>query len=617
MLPARLASPIVGAFANTDDGQSLLTPEALFPHVARWTVEPDPDEWFIDPRGVALFRPSGLFASPSGSMSGIALRGNLRVPSNISADGTEPLSAALHNEPEAVIRACRGDFLVAHVSGTDGRLILARNHLGTRSFYLRRVGPLTVFASEPDALTGTIGDAPIEADRRSLFWFLAFGGPEPGRTLVRNVRQVPAAHLVQVVPGMPPVIRRYWTPLDANASKEASPAVLDRIEQTLLRATLSELPIDRPFALGLSGGVDSSLLLAHMQAQEAPPVCAVNVRFESGQDANEDGYARFAADRFGVPLEIVRVSADQALDLLDNVVGLLPEPCAAWAALSHAAVLGRLRECGIDHLVSGFGSDEIFGGYDHFRIAAGNAIRAARRAGFSDPRGLYDDLGMNQRPREISWLFPGVARFFSDAALRQHLRQPWRRWSCSATQVAFYREAVAMKPEAEPIELFVAHECQHRIPDIVLKSFEPVGRRFGVSSGYPFLDPEMCRLAAGLRLEDRYRTAAGAFSLTRTRLLPQYKWALMQLALRHLPKPLLERQRMSYTAPFAIWMRDPRFARYVNERIDGSRLWDLGMLERSAYEEARNNLEAGPGPMAHRLWILLVLAMWCDRYAAH
>lgn len=612
MMPARLGVPIFVVAARHERARRALRAEVLFPFVSRWAERADPGDWLIDTHGgVAMFRPS-IVDGATDRPSGMVLRGRLRTPTTATA---ELLARRFGDDAEEVLQELRGEFALAHWNSRRRRLVVARDPLGRRSIFQRVTPDFILFCSEPAPLYKLPGEGRPETDRRSIFWFLAFGGPLPGSTLMEPVTQLRAGHFAIWSFAQGVRESRYWTPLGLDRIDPTTAAFEAGVTERLDLALSNETGDGNGYALALSGGADSSLLLALATARRRPPSFAVNVRYEAGLDANEDDYAAYAANHFKVPLKRITLTAPEALKLLEQVVGQLPEPCAAWASLSHAALLAGLREEQCDSLCSGFGADEIFGGYDHYRIAAGTVLRAADRLQAAPGRPLHAAASLDPSRRAGRLFFPGVARSFDDASLQRALNPPYDRWRHDLWQRQFYEECYRLDPAAEPIQAIVAHECRHRIPDIVLKSFEPLAARYGVQTAYPFLDPDLCRIGCALTLTDRYRTSDGKFALDRRRLLPQYKWALHRIAATRLPQQLVARKRKSYTAPFALWMRHPRFGRAILAMIADSRFWELGMVRRSTLDRALDKLEAGPGPHAHQLWCLLVLARWYDTHA--
>jgi hypothetical protein len=160
------------------------------------------------------------------------------------------------------------------------------------------------------------------------------------------------------------------------------------------------------------------------------------------------------------------------------------------------------------------------------------------------------------------------------------------------------------------MELMVAHEVAHRIPDLLMTVFESLGRRFTINSSHPYLDPDVVRMASGLAPESRYRTKSGVFHLDRRRLHPAFKWAMVQIANGRIPPEILVRPRKSYTAPFGGWLRTPVFRRLVTELTRENSFFDLGLVDRRWFEHRVNAAEWGPGPRTHQVWATMTLAAW-------
>lgn len=634
-MPApHLANPIFGAVARTARGRDLLTPESLQPWVTAWLAGPDPQAWWIDRgAGLALLQPEIVLSGEGGTQAVLAVRGSLLDTPGMSgmsgrpapppswhprpmAAGQEDAHATLLYDllerDSAAVEALRGQFTLAVWDGRRRRLLLARDHLGQRNLFLRTEPDLLLFCSELAPLLRPPGGG-CDLDAEAAFWYLAFGLPPPGRTLARGVDRVPAAHVLTWEPGQPALLQRYWTPLSADAPRDASPEVVERLRAALDAAIDLRL---RGGADGLllSGGIDSTYLAATAADRGVRPV-AFTSAFEDEHGMNETGFAAMAASELGLQRHrVVPLHAAEAAEILEDVVLAAAEPCSAWAALTHFRILATARQMGIEHILSGLGADEVFGGYDHFRGYYARFLRYARR--FPAPRGS-DPFEAALLPEEAvsrRVLYPGVARFFTDAALQRGLAEPFRRWQYASHLRGFYRECRRLKPEAEIMEMMVAHECQHRIPDLLFANFEPISRRCGVEVTYPFLDPGLVKLACGLAAESRYRTPSGRFSLRLRALHPRYKHAMLQVAADRVPRAILERPRKSFTAPFAAWLQHPRFGPPVLSRLRRSRFWQRGIVRREWLDQVLAKSEPGPGPWVTQLWVLVTLAGWYDRF---
>ena len=344
-------------------------------------------------------------------------------------------------------------------------------------------------------------------------------------------------------------------------------------------------------------------------------VRAFTAAFVPGYGMNETEYATAVADWLQLPHQVVTLSARDALDILDGIVLMAAEPCAAWATVTYVQVLAAARASGVTSVLSGLGADEIFGGYDHFRGYYARFIRYLRQHPPPSGAGPFDRLLMAETQEARRVLYPGVARFFDDAALREALASGFRDWRYASRLRSFYRECQQLKGEAHAIEMMVAHECQHRIPDLLHANFEPVARRFGLEMQYPFLEPDVVRLAAGLSAESRYRTPNGRFSLRRQALHPRFKHAMLKMAADRVPEAIRERPRKSLTAPFGGWMADPEFAGPVIERVRSSTFWDADIVRKEWLDVILANLEPRPSPWVFQLWALVTLTGWWDRFA--
>ncbi|MCC6553272.1 MAG: hypothetical protein IT372_09675 [Polyangiaceae bacterium] len=619
----KLSTPIFGAVARTRRGRERLRPEAMQRWAGAWPGALDPAAWWIDiDAGIALLRPEasidrdGAAGGAALAIRGAVFGGGRAAPPSGWADlpagrGSAAVLYDLLERDTAALSALRGQFALALWDGRRRSLLLARDPLGQRGLFVVNEPDLMVFCSELDPLLRAARPG-CDLDPEGAAFYLSFGMPPPGRTLARGVDRVPAAHVLRWEPDRPARAERYWTPLDPDAPREATPEVVAAIRGALDRSITRLTGDGERLGVLLSGGVDSTYVATTASAR-APGLRALCSEFEPEYGMNETEYAAAVSRWLGVDLHVAWLGARDALELLENVVLAAAEPCAAWAAMTHHRTLSVAREIGLSRVLSGLGADEIFGGYDHFRGYYVRYLRYVRR--HPAPAGMdpFDALLLREDRPARRALYPGVARFFEDKPLRRaapalgdlqqapHLR-------------AFYRDCRRLKPEAEVMEMMVAHECQHRIPDLLLANFEPISRGLSVEVSYPFLDPDLVRLVSGLSVESRYRTADGRFSIRLKDLHPRFKHAMLEVARDRVPDAIRDRPRKSLTAPFGGWMSDPAFAGPVLARLERSRLWDRGLLRREWLDRVKRRLVPGPSPWVCQLWALVTLAGWYDRY---
>jgi asparagine synthase (glutamine-hydrolysing) len=541
----------------------------------------------------------------------LAMRGVLYGRDGIVDDAAlerRALGAELARRDSAAIAAWRGEFALAWWDGARARLTLARDHFGQRNLFVRADDDFYLFSSELEPLLRDPAFA-CSLDVTAAFHYLACGLAPPHRTLAERVTPLPAAHVVTWEPGRALCAQRYWTPLD-DASKKAPDDDSRAAIATALDRAIAERLDGGTQALLLSGGVDSSYLAATAAARlGGARVHAYTIEFTARYQKNETEYARLVAHAAGITHHVVPLHAPEALALLEPTLASA-EPCAAWATVTHRRLLAAIAGDGHKHLVSGLGADETFGGYHHFLEFYFRSRDHLKRWAAPDAVDSFEAL-LCDRTAGQSILYPGVARFFADAALTRAVTPPFRRWHFVTHLEEFYRECRRVKPGAHVFEMMIAHECQRRIPDLLFANFEPVARALGVRTVYPFLDADLVRLVSGMGAASRYWRAQDTW---------WNKKLLRELAAARIPATILARKPTSYTAPFVDWMGEPAFARPTLARLRRSRLWKLGLLRRDLLarieaEQARGPLRGKkPAPWIEELWALLTLGAWYDRY---
>lgn len=618
-----LAKPIFGIIARTQHGRDTLTPQNLHPWVTSWLDRPDADAWWIDQQsGVALFQPDLRVTQANEAESCICIRGSViadgieelqsRYASAGGSNGMAIILDALLAHDTALIRKLRGQFVLAYWDGAKRSLSLVRDHLGQRTLFVRTEQHYMAFCTELAPLLHSPG-AQNELNEEAVFWYLAFGMPPPGQTLVKNITRLPAAHLWRWELNAPLMQQRYWTPLSADAPVEATQEFIEKARSTLELCTYKRLTERQRQGIFLSGGVDSTFLAVTAKMMGVP-LHSFTSEFDEAYGLNETVYAAEVAKWLNIPHHVIPVSAEGCIEQLEAVVLSAAEPCPAWAALTHFQILAAAQQLSISSMLSGLGADEIFGGYDHFRGYYSRYLRYVSSQLLPKGTRPFEALLMKESQLERRVMYPGVARFFDDKALEAGLHGPYNKWQYASHLREFYRECLRIKPEAGEMEMMVAHECQHRIPDLLFACFEPISRRMGVDVRYPFLDPDMIALVAGLSVTSRYRTPSGKFSLALKQLMPRFKYAMMKIAEDRVPREICERPRKSYTLPFGQWLFQPEFSSYIFSKINNSSFWDCGIVKREYLDHLYQKIVPGPNPQVFQVWILFTLTAWYDRF---
>lgn len=621
---------LLGAVARTPRGRSRLTAEGLQQWAGRWAPRgAGAAEWWTDEEaGVALLRPQVRVESAQGGGPAVlSIRGLMRDggrgpsptdgPALSTPDGLalEILRGLLERDVLA-LKDLRGQWVLAHWDGRRRRLLIARDHLGQRVIFTRTGPDLFLFCSELAPLLGATGGA-ADLDAEAAYWYLSFGMPPPRRTLARGVERLPAAHLITWSPGGAPLEQRFWSPLRPDSPPTASPETVDEIQHALDRSIVGHCSDGTPQGVFLSGGTDSTYLITTAASQGDVALTAFTSAFEDEFGMNDDArYAAEVAEGLGISHRVVPLHAERALEILEEVVLTADEPCAAWASMTHFELLVSARRLGVGRMLSGLGADEIFGGYEDFHRYYARFLEFCGQHPAPGGGDEFESLLLQDDSVTRHVLYPGIARFFGDQALGEALSEPYRSWQHTPHLLAFYRECRRIKPGAHPMEMMVAHECQHRIPDLLFANFEALSRRVGVEVCYPWMDPDVVELAAGLDALSRYRTPAGGWSPRVEDLQPGFKHALMLAYERKVPEKVLTRPIKTFTAPFGAWFTKPQFAAPLLARLRASRFWERGILQPNWLARLLNQQSAGTPDRAgtFQLWAILTLTAWYDRF---
>jgi asparagine synthase (glutamine-hydrolysing) len=372
----------------------------------------DAGNWISDDRrvGLAHRRLSIIDLSPLGHQPMATKDGRLRVVFNgeiynfralrseleqqgfvfASESDTEVLLHGWRAWGEALFDRLRGMFAFALHDAERDELVLARDPLGIKPLYVADDGARLAFASEVQALRGTVGGGGLDAE--GLASFLLWGSVPAPRTLYRGIRALPAGCWMRVNAAGASTPRAYWrleqafgatTPMDAE---EARASLRDALVDSVRHHLVSDVPV----GAFLSGGVDSSALVGLLSELHSGPVRTVTLSFDVAE-LDEAALAAEAAQLYGTEHQVVKVGVEDARARIPDAVRCLDQPSVDGINtyfVSEAAVRAGLKVA-----VSGVGGDELFGGYDSFtRIPRIRRVHD-RITGVPGLRSLIDPLG--------------------------------------------------------------------------------------------------------------------------------------------------------------------------------------------------------------------------------
>jgi asparagine synthase (glutamine-hydrolysing) len=293
---------------------------------------------------------------------------------------TEVLLAMLDRFGRAALPRLRGMFAFAYLNLDSRSLLLARDPFGIKPLYLLRHQSQLAFASETAALLDLLPDAPTSLDPQHVYNFLRFGTADNGRSsLYHEISQLPPAHSLEIPLDNPAVGTPvpYWS-VQLNeprqiSLKEAAAGLRDRFIDSVRLHLRSDVPV----GAALSGGVDSSAIVASMRALEPHADIHAFCYAPAGFSLNEERWARIAADKAGVHLHTVDFSASELASDLDQLLLTQGEPFGSTSIYAQYRIFKAARAAGVPVMLDGQGGDETLAGYPLYFAArlAGMARR--------------------------------------------------------------------------------------------------------------------------------------------------------------------------------------------------------------------------------------------------
>lgn len=530
-----------------------------------------------------------------------------------STSDTEVIVHLYEEEGDACVRRLRGMFAFALWDARRARLLLARDRVGVKPLYYALTPRTFLFASE---LKSLLADATVDrsVDARAIDRFLTYYYLPGDETPFASIRKLPPAHCLVVENGRVSVTR-YW---DLRFSDEVCvPGFREathQLRELLARSVADHMISDVPVGVLLSGGVDSSGVLAYASKQAGQPMHTFTVGFAGERFADERPYARMAAQAFNAVHHEMSMSATDFRDGLATYVWHMEEPVCEPPAVALHAVARMARDASVKVLLSGEGGDEAFAGYQTYRnlvalerlkSAAGVArpllqrgFRAVDRAGLHRV-GKYaplvdEPLSAYYLSRSASPLTPfnrnKDALYRADVASRMD-----HCWSVAPTARLF--DALG---GLQPLSQMLYVDTHTWLPDDLLLKADKMTMAASVELRVPLLDHRVLEFAATLPTHYKVR----GWELKR----------ILKAALRDcVPRPILKRRKSGFPVPYDTWMRNELsgFVRDIVLSRDGrcDTYFDRAAVRRLL--DAHQQDGAG----AKEVFSLLVLAMWHQRFA--
>jgi asparagine synthase (glutamine-hydrolysing) len=535
---------------------------------------------------------------------------------------TEVLLASLsHWGIDAALEQANGMFAFAAWSEDTRCLYLARDRFGEKPLYWARAGDGFVFASELKSLLmhPSVHRALSVAAVSEL---LQFGYVPAPNTIYENIAKLAPGTVLEWSGGVARV-RQYWSAVDVAASAVATRIAtdetdaLDRLEQIFTKSVKARMVSDVPLGAFLSGGIDSSLVVALMQAESTRKVRSFTIGFED-PDFDESGHAAEVARHLGTDHTSWTITSREALD----VVPLLPQMyCEPFADSSQIPtfLVSKLTRQHVTVAVSGDGGDELFCGYNRYAQADSiwrrlESIGPARGIAASTaslvPAKFWRSVGAAGL-WPLSWRLanPGLdlriaqqSRLIATDSLENLYRLFVSSWSDARDIVPAPMRAAnpwpasAWQERFSPMESMMLADMTTYLSEDILVKVDRATMAASLEARTPYLDPDVFALAWQLPIGFKRSSDRG-------------KSILRKLLYRYVPEALVERPKKGFAVPLAAWLRGP-LREWADDLLAPSALRSHGLFDEDAVAHIwRAHLEGDLG-FDTQLWPILMLQQW-------
>jgi asparagine synthase (glutamine-hydrolysing) len=525
------------------------------------------------------------------------LREQLKGHRFYTQSDTEVIVHGYEEWGEEVFSRLDGMFGIALWDIPRKKLLLARDRFGEKPLFYSHDGKRIIFASELKSLLPVPG-LPMEIDPDAVRAYVCYGYvPSPG-SIFRGIQKLPPAHYLRYVGGYLGIHRYYQLELGPKSRLSENEAE-EELARLLDEAVKSRLVSDVPFGAFLSGGLDSSVVVALMSRHLSQPVRTFSIGFREPK-YNELSDARRVADHIKTEHHELVVEPD-AVELLQNLVWFLDEPFADASAVPTYLVAKLAREH-VKMVLTGDGGDEAFGGYDRYlkfldleRVGPLKpvAATAANLAGrFVPGENGYRLRRIAERLRQgfpESYL-SGVALTRADVG--DELLGDAANW---------YRGLSPVKwNNLESLDRCVAIDFASYLPDDILVKLDRMAMANSLEGRSPFLAHKVVDFAVRLPREMRVQNRRG-------------KHLLRRVAARLLPQAVLDKPKQGFGIPLGQWFRGP--LKSLAADVIGSRSFaERGLMRQSAAQRYLKGHLTGEADYGELLWLILSLELWSRRF---
>jgi asparagine synthase (glutamine-hydrolysing) len=505
-----------------------------------------------------------------------------------------------------------GMFALALWDSTRKRLLLARDRLGIKPLYIAANSGYLAFSSELKSILEIPG-FDRQVDPAALQEYLALGYVPAPLSMLKGIEKLPPGTLL-VADQEGVSQHRYWHLADTDPQQKSENEWTSDIAETLESAVVSQMVSDVPLGAFLSGGIDSSAVVAYMAKNSDRPVKTYSIGFDTdtgGGYYNELPYARQVAKQFGTDHHEIVVRPD-VTQLLPELLWHMDEPIAD-AAFITTYLVSKFARQDVTVILSGVGGDELFGGYR--RYWSEHLAQSYRRIPSVLRKSIIQPIGrVLPSDRHSKWLdwsrlakgflasaeldsdarYENFMRVFKSADLERVLNSPASSNS-DALQQAFGDAA-----RSDPLRRLIDVDLMTQLPDDLLMLTDRMSMATSLECRVPLLDDQVLDLASGMPSDLKVRGT-------------KLKYALKKSLRGVLPDEIIDRKKRGFGAPIGGWFKNELSA-YLDSALSEKRVKERGLFDWEEIEKIKVDHRENREDYTDHLLSLMNLELWSQLY---
>ncbi len=516
---------------------------------------------------------------------------------------TEVIVHLYEEHGPACLEHLRGMFGIAVWDKRERTLFIARDRLGIKPLYYTVKQQTLIFGSEIKALLEH-PEVTAALDHRALTHYLSLKYIPAPRTLFEGIQSLLPGHYMLIQQGRVE-IEKYWDISYAKPDNvKSEEEYIEEATELLREAVRLRLRSDVPFGAFLSGGVDSSTIVALMAEQMSEPVKTFSVGFGAG---DELPYAKLVADRFGCEHHTLNITAADFIEHAESVIWHMDQPIADQATVA-TQMVSKLARQHVKMVLTGEGGDELFAGYARYageRFSpwtrwlpnwAGQLLRRGvrRLPGMRRGKIALQALTIADEARRYANWFP----MFNDDTKQQVLSENMRDYRDGAGEV--FRQMLDRCDSRQPLDRMLYVDSKLWLPDFLLLRGDKLTMANSLEARIPLLDHKLVEFAG--RLPTHYKLHKG-----------DRKYLLKRVAEKLIPSEIIHRKKQGFPIPIEHWLRK-EVRPLMRDMLSPEALRRRGLFKPDFVQRLMTEHETGYADHSTELWGLVSLEIWLRRF---